>query len=805
MQSELFMAGDLANVTNDAGDIQTPKPVRLLAVLKQPNGERHWQTEGAQTETPEQHLRHANELLDGALRCALRGWPVHPLIHKTKKPHLKEWQNKATTDTEQIRVWWRLYPYANVGVACGYPGPFVVDIDAPKTNNPNANGLETWRDLCQEHGIDDNQVWVSLTGGGGRQLFYDANGLELHNTAGRLGVGIDTRGIGGFVVIPPSVHPNGKPYVWEASSHPDDSTPCPLPSVLLALLTDHRPKRQTRTLPERIPEGERNATLTSLAGSIRRPGISEQAILAALEVENLKLCDPPLPQAELETIAASVARYEPEEVSAPLPQVSIKAKKVSIKTVKSAFNRGETGAAELLAKLFGGSIAYDHSRKQWYKWDTHRWVEDRTLLVRRLVSGPVAAQYYRVAGAILEQLTTEIDGAQEKAIRDKAKEYSKGANSLRYKNKISNVLAEATAVPTLALTGDEWDKDPWLLGVGNGVVDLRTGELRDGKPKDYIRTYTETDWQQDADAPRWDTFLQEIFAGDTDLVNFMQRLLGYGITGQQHEHKLPILWGGGRNGKDTLLKAIKDTLGAHARAVSAKIMIASRRDASPGSATPYLCALQGLRLCWAGETKEDAWLNAAQVKSMTGGGDQAGRPLYGNPITFTPSHLLMLMTNPKPRVNADDFALWQRLLLIPFTQEFVTNPETGQHLADMNLPEKLKKETSGILRWLVRGCLLWQAQGLNPPKVVLAATEEYRSEEDVFGTFLSECCHLALGVEERSGVLFKEYKSWTKDNELESISITAFGRRMGKKFKKKAKKNGQWYQGVALATTQLPN
>lgn len=251
--NELFKAGDVVNVINGQGDVTTPQAVKLVSPLSPSNGDRFWRIKGTKTGVLECHLRHANELLGGALRCAIRGWPVHPLICKTKRPHLKEWQNKATTDTDQVRAWWKQWPYANVGVACGSPGPFVVDVDAPKTSNPDRCGLEAWLDLCQEHGIDDSRAVLSLTGGGGKQLLYDADGTSLRNTTSKLGVGIDTRGAGGYIVVPPSVHPNGKPYVWEASSHPDDFPLCPLPDALLVLLT--RPvtdkKKQTTPLPKR--------------------------------------------------------------------------------------------------------------------------------------------------------------------------------------------------------------------------------------------------------------------------------------------------------------------------------------------------------------------------------------------------------------------------------------------------------------------------------------------------------------------------------------------------------------------------
>ena len=229
---------------------------------------------------------------------------------------------------------------------------------------------------------------------------------------------------------------------------------------------------------------------------------------------------------------------------------------LEVRDVMTAFNRGETGDAEILAALYADRLAYDHAEKCWYLWNGQHWQADKTKQTGNLVANNVAAQYIHAA-AEKQKNAGDNDKAQEQI-----ENLWKRAGNLRYRSRINNVLALAASQPALALAGDEWELNPMLLAVQNGIVDLATGHFRPGKPGDYIRTAAPVVWQGlAAPAPRWEQFLQEIFAGDTEIIGFMQRLLGYGITGQTTEHILPILWGQGRNGKETLLETIKNVLG----------------------------------------------------------------------------------------------------------------------------------------------------------------------------------------------------------------------------------------------------
>ncbi len=382
------------------------------------------------------------------------------------------------------------------------------------------------------------------------------------------------------------------------------------------------------------------------------------------------------------------------------------------------------------------------------------------------------------------------------------------AKALKKLKRAQAVLTYAQAY--LRITSREWDTHPWLLACSNGVLDLQTGELQPGKPDDYLKTAVPTEWHGlDAQAPRFTHFLQEIFQdkpaqeGEA-LVAFLQRLLGYGITGSTVHHVFTLLYGEeGRNGKDTLLDLLKDVLGPLVGAVSNDLFVAQEKFRASGAPTPHLCDLQGKRLVWGSETRQGDKLNIAQIKQLSGGGDISTRQLHGKQYSFTPTHKLLLMTNYKPHADARDHAFWARACLIEFGIRFIAHPHApNERQADPQLKEKLKQERSGILAWLVRGCLAWQQHGLAIPPFILLATEKYRDEEDKILQFLHERCVMRPEVSVKASALYETYKTWCEENQFgRGVNATLFGKEMSRRFEKNRGNAGMAYQGVGLLTT----
>ena len=366
---------------------------------------------------------------------------------------------------------------------------------------------------------------------------------------------------------------------------------------------------------------------------------------------------------------------------------------------------------------------------------------------------------------------------------------------------VRSTIGFLSTMPSVALSGDEWDRYPYLLAVRNGVIDLKTGKLRNGHPDDMLRTACPAMWEGiDAPCPQFETFLMEIFNGDQTLVAFIQRLLGYGLIGEVIHHILMIMSGKGRNGKDTLLETVYSVLGECSGPVGNDVFIRQNEN-SAGRPSPQLMSLRGKRIVWASETEEGAYLNGAQVKLITGGGTLRARPLYGQEVNITVSHLPILLTNFLPRLTGIDYALAKRIYLIPFTLSFVDQPRLSfERQADPYLLRKLRTEASGILAWLVRGCLEYQRDGLNPPSVVLSATNEYMDAENVIRQFVKDCCRVGDDLTAPSGKLWSVYKTWCEEQGRKTGQQKLFKERMNAEGFEHIRGNGgaRFYKGLCL-------
>lgn len=526
-----------------------------------------------------------------------------------------------------------------------------------------------------------------------------------------------------------------------------------------------------------------------------------------------------------------------------------------LETIIKRLNENEYGDGLLFAEVFNGQVCYDHSEKAWYLWNKHHWKKDATGKIKQMVSGHLGSIYLKARGDVHKQIVdvqAEVEQRQkenkedEKLIKLNARlaylgglmeALEKRAKALRGANRMKNALTFAMSEHNIGVTGEIWDSDPWLLGVKNGVIDLRTGECRDGYPIDYIRSVSPTEWTGlNTPCPRFEKFLQEIFEVLPEaqlqnltegkfhnlpkeeqehitaehrkkLIDFLQRLLGYAIAGLSTEAIFPLFYGEeGRNGKDTLFKVLKFVLGiAIADAISNDVFLSTDRGRAAGAATPHLADLQGKRMVWGSETKQGDRINVSQIKQLTGGGDISARRNYGDQYTFSPTHTLFLMTNYKPHADAKDKAFWTRACLIEFTLRFVDNPQgTQERKADTNLTEDLKVEASGILAWLVRGCLDYQKQGLNRPEIVLLSTESYRASEDNIQQFIDDCCVCHESVSVGAQRLYDTYKKWCADNNLSHINGKLFGEDISRRFAKVHRRTGWEYQKIGIRTDDTP-
>ena len=687
---------------------------------------------------------------EAALAYAARGWRVFPLQPGSKKPFKgTHGVLDATSDAATIRGWWTKHPDANIGIATGRASGIVVTDGDVKGGHDPVGSL-----LALGGGRFPPETLRSATPSDGWHQYFLAPAVEIRNSAGTLGPGLDVRGEGGYVLAPPSIV-NGKAYRW--INDPEDDPVAEMPQWLLDAMTGVVGLPRTET-PGAIPSGQRNSALASLAGSMRNRGMTPEAIEAALLAENYARCDPPLAEREVRQIAKSIGRYEPGA---------------------AGFHRTDLGNACRLVARHGDDLRYVPDFKKWLTWDGARWLFDE--------DGEVMRCAKQTALSIYGEAAAERDNERRKALAVWAAK-SEGEQRLRA------MLELAKSEPGVPVRPNELDADPWLLSVSNGVVDLRTGALKEPRREDYITKRAQVDFRQGATCPAWLTFLDRIFNGDANLIAFMQRAVGYSLTGLTSEQLFFLLYGTGQNGKSTLLGVLRALLGDYAATAPA----ATFMERDKGGPTNDLARLRGARFVAAIETEDGQKLAESLVKQVTGEDMISSRFLYAEFFEYLPAFKLWLAVNHRPVIKGDDYAIWRRIRLVPFE---VCIPEGEK---DKTLPGKLKAELPGILNWALEGCRLWQESGLAAPEAVMAATEAYRGEMDVLQQFFDECCYIDSGATVKATALYSAYRDWAETNTGWVLSQTKFGRKLGDRRFRKERRSDQWtYFGIGLLETSF--
>jgi len=480
--------------------------------------------------------------------------------------------------------------------------------------------------------------------------------------------------------------------------------------------------------------------------------------------------------------------------------------------IRKALFANELGDGMMFAEHFRDQFIYAKNFSCWYRWNGHFWERD---VLDTAISGveKTAALYLEEAKKIVSDIDVAIKAKNKEAVlalENLQGNIYKRVLRLRSDRGRLNTIKFAHTNPenAIAISGDEFDRDPWLLACLNGVLDLRTGQLRPGRPSDYITKAAPVEWLGiDHPAPLWERFLSEILLEDIDTIDFLSRLLGYAITGLNVEHILPVLCGKGRNGKGTIVETMLHVLGPLAAPIQSEMLVDQARVHSSAGPSPDIMSLKGLRVAFASETDEHRRFSQSKVKWLTGSDTLTGRNLHDRELTtFTPSHTLFLMTNNIPNASADDFAFWERAKIIPFTLSFVTREPSGtnERPADIHLLEKLKAESSGILSWLVRGCLAWQNHGLKPSETVLKATRLERRSQDWLQDFIDEWCYIDAAAESQASKIYEKYADWAEKNMGKKQVKTPhlFGKALAKRFVKE-KHGVNYYYGIGILDAPL--
>jgi len=468
------------------------------------------------------------------------------------------------------------------------------------------------------------------------------------------------------------------------------------------------------------------------------------------------------------------------------------------------------GDGTMYATLFRDRFLYCKNTQEWFEWTGHHWKRDvmgRALAAVEMVVQQYLDEYKAVSGRIAGLVGDdgEENQAKIKKMQKKQRDLLNRASKLRDDRRRNTCLTFShTIEDPLAITGDEFDQKPMLFPCGNGVVDLERGKLLDGRPSDFLSLASPVDFRGiNAPAPLWQEKILEIFSGDQDVVDYVQRLFGYAITGLVHEKVFPVLYGkGGWNGRSLIVETVSYVMGSLAGSIPSEMLLSSRYAKSSSGPSPDIMSLKGLRFAFASETDEGQKFSASKVKWLTGKDELVGRnPHDKYPSHFPPTHKLFLMTNSQPQAPPNDKAFWERLHLIPFTLSFVNRDprDESERRAIIDLDRQVLKEAPGILAWLVRGCLGWQRHGLNPPRKVTDATEQYRRNEDLLADFIDSCCIREPGAKGKSSTLYNRFTAWYHENIGEKHpSGTWFGKQLSQKYEKTRTGGCVYYIGIEL-------
>ena len=391
-----------------------------------------------------------------------------------------------------------------------------------------------------------------------------------------------------------------------------------------------------------------------------------------------------------------------------------------------------------------------------------------------------------VAGLLLDQGKALLSTEQDKGAR-----LIKHAVRSHGLPKIEAMLKLAATVPGMTVGFHELDQDAWLLGVRNGVVNLRTGGLLVNQPSMLITKQCNASYDSTAQCPKWLTFLDQVFAGDAETIETLQRTLGYTLTGEVTEEKLFICFGFGSNGKSVFGNVVSAILGDYGRMAPSSLLTA-RRDGDTGPRND-LAALAGARYVSINELQAGDRLDEQIVKQLAGREPITARFLHKEFFTFNPTFTPWLRTNHKPIVTGDDEGIWRRLVLIHFRQQF-----TGAGI-DLHLESKLLSERDGILAWMVEGALKWKKDGLKLSPTIRQEVATYRKDSDLLGEFLSECCVADPKTRIEQSTLYSRYQGWCDTNGMRSVAKATFTRRLVERGYDEAKSNGKrFYAGLCL-------
>lgn len=445
------------------------------------------------------------------------------------------------------------------------------------------------------------------------------------------------------------------------------------------------------------------------------------------------------------------------------------------KVENKRYSYDDTGNAERFTDTHKEMLRYSHVRKNWFFYNGKIWCTDQ--------EGKIKVLADEVIKKMQQERVHVPEGVEEE---DAIKLFQRHVKATRNHNGKVNMIKESEHL--LPIATDQFDNDLHLFNVQNGYLDLKNGVLENHRREKYFTKISNVEYTDKADCPMWIKFLNTIFDNDKELINYIQRAVGYSLSGSTEEQMMFILYGNGRNGKSVFLDIINEIFGSYATNIQPQAIMVKQQSSN---ANPDIAKLAGARLVTTTEPNEGQRFDEGLIKQLTGGDKVTARFLYEDEFEFTPQFKLWMATNHKPFIRGTDDGIWRRMAIVPFSIQIPENE------VDKKLTHKLKREINAILHWCVEGYLKWQHDGLQEPSTVRAQRVEYRTEMDSIEAFIQECCELDGSHSVKASDIFQAYADWASTNNEYKMSSTKFGREMSKKFPK-FKSGTNFYKGVRM-------
>lgn len=509
-------------------------------------------------------------------------------------------------------------------------------------------------------------------------------------------------------------------------------------------------------------------------------------------------------------------KAETEVRAAKVKPAAVTKLEISDEHLLGYLNENRVGDAKLYCRLHRGTVIYAKYWERFLVWGGHHWIEDDYDAAFQRIED-VCELYIRLA----EKKQTEADEADKEdkpKIQGLAEAALRRVNLLRDTNGQERLLQMVRRIrDPLIVLPKHIDQQHYIKACPNGVIDLRTGELRPGRPEQYILNACPTEYdsalvEKGDPCPETNKFLLSSMDGDQELVDFIWRLLGYGLITERRDHIFTIMWGEhGRNGKDTLIKLVTHVLGQTLSGdVPVEMFLQMQQTRNSSAPSPDVLALRGMCISWINEAEEGQRFALAKLKKLTGGGYITARGLQDKlQTTWLQTHLPIMTTNELPKAKADDAAFWARAVLIKWPLSFVENPEQPyERPADKDLYPKIQAEAKGVLARMVRGGMEYLRDGLKIPDKVKDWTREQRASWDDVGMFISEWCEMELhqgnpdDYKTRIPVadLYDAFCSWYALNRDKRYGVSSrkFADMLNKKDISYKRSNGSWRLGIRL-------